>query len=345
VPVSNWFSPNVSPQSSQSAQRQTTREDSGSGYGREVFTIPGGAPTRSPEIQTCSLCVLGVLCGPTALFGFGVILTLLLSSVPLPASPQLSLPQVPAGCQVERVLTVPAPVDMAEVLQDVYALEDTHHIKLFSESNPKLERALAALFDLTIPKSKLDQFYSLLFYLDRYASHPGTRITFEISAARRLLLSSKVFSDPAFPGQMTQIELTRTDRSQPRYQVLFERPEVRLPLNHGWGFGVRREGMCQHAKELVFYGGFAFSLRMNGESLDVFDFDGVDLYGNFGARGLVDIDISYVSIKSVEFRKGTPLGLVRAKVSQREFEANQHSFWLRVITRFVTDKSLQAIDW
>ena len=276
---------------------------------------------------------------------FKVVLALLLSSVPLPASPQLPLPQVPAGCQVERAVTVPAPVDIAEVLQDVYALEDTYHIKLFSEPSPKLNQALAALFDLAVPKSKLDQFYSLLFYLDRYASHPGRRITFEISAARRLLLSSKVFSDPAFPSQMTQIELTRTDRSGPRYEVSFEQPEVRLPLNHGRGFGIVREGMCQHAKELVFYGGFAFSLRMNGESLDVFDFDRVDLYGNFGARGLVDIDINYVSVKSVEFRKGTPLGLVRAKVSRREFEVNQHSFWLRVITRFVTDKSLQPIDW
>jgi len=275
---------------------------------------------------------------------FRVVLALLLNSVPLPASPQPP-PQVPAGCQVERAVTVPAPVDMAEVLQDVYALEDSQHIKLFSEPNPRLNQALAALFDLAVPKSKLDQFYSLLFYLARYASYPGTRITFEISAARRLLLSSKVFSDPAFPSQMTQIELTRTDRSRPRYQVSFEKPEIRLPLNQGWGFGIVREGMCQHAKELVFYGGFAFSLRMNGESLDVFDFNGVDLYGNFGVRGLVDIDISYVSVKSVEFLKGTSFGLVRAKVSRREFEVNQHSFWLRMITRFVTDKSLQPIDW
>jgi len=84
---------------------------------------------------------------------------------------------------------------------------------------------------------------------------------------------------------------------------------------------------------------------MNGATLDVFDFGGVDLYGNFGARGLVDVDISYVSVKSVEFLKGTPLGLVRAKVSQKEFEVDQHSFWLRVISRFVTDKSLQPIDW
>jgi hypothetical protein len=276
---------------------------------------------------------------------YKVVLVLLLGSLLLPAFPGLSFPQVPAGCQVERAVTVPAPVDMAEVFQDVYALEDSQHIKLFSAPNPRLNQALVALFDLTVAKSKLNQFYSLLFYLDRYASHPGTRITFEISTARRLLLSSKVFSDPAFPSQMTQIELTRTDRSRPRYRVSFEKPEVRLPLNHGTGFGVFREGMCQHAKELVFYGGFAFSLRMNGEDLDVFDFDGVDLYGNFGAHGLVDVDISYVSVKSVEFLTGTPLALVRAKVSQREFEVNQHSFWLRVITRFVTDKSLQPIDW
>ncbi len=277
--------------------------------------------------------------------GFKVVLALLLISVLLPASPELSFPQVPAGCQVEPAVTVPAPVNMTEVLRDVHALEDEYHVKLLSEPTPELDQALVAVFDLSVPKSKLEQFYTLLFYLAQHASHPGTQITFDVTLARRLLLSSKVFSDPALPSQMTRIELTRTDRFRPRYQVLFDKPEVKLPLNHGAGFGVDREGMCQHAKALVFDGGFAFSLRMNGGSLDVFDFDGVDLYGSFGTRGLIDIDITYVSVKSIEFLTGSSMGLVRAKVSRREFEVNQRSLWLRLITLFVTDKSLQVIDW
>jgi hypothetical protein len=39
------------------------------------------------------------------------------------------------------------------------------------------------------------------------------------------------------------------------------------------------------------------------------------------------------------------MGLVRAKVSRKEFEVNQHFFLLELIARFVTDKSVQPIDW
>jgi hypothetical protein len=126
---------------------------------------------------------------------------------------------------------------------------------------------------------------------------------------------------------------------------MFDKPEVRLPLNRGSGFGVFREGMCQHAKELVFYGSFSFSLAMKNESLEVYDFDNLDLWGTFGSRGVVDVDVNYVSVKSVDFLKGNTMGLVKAKVSRKEFDVNQHSFLLDLVTRFVTDKSVQPIDW
>ena len=59
----------------------------------------------------------------------------------------------------------------------------------------------------------------------------------------------------------------------------------------------------------------------------------------------MDVDINYVSIKSVDFLKGNAMGLVKAKVSRKEFDVNQHSFLLDLVTRFVTDKSVQPIDW
>ncbi len=251
----------------------------------------------------------------------------------------------PAGCQTERAVTTPAPVDVVQVLGDVYALRDDHQAKLFSGPNPTLDRALTALFDLSAPKSKLEQFYSLLFYIATYASHPGDEIAFDLPEALTLLLSSKVFSDPEFPRQIARIQLTRKDRGRPHYQVSFEKPEVWLPLNKGLGFGIVREGMCQHAKALVFYGSFAFSLRMESEGLEVSNFDNVDLWGTFGSRGFVDIDINYVSIKSVAFQTGSVLGLVKAKVSRKEFVVNQHSFLLELVTRYLVDQSVQPIDW
>jgi len=264
-----------------------------------------------------------------------------------PAAPS-PLPEpapVPAGCQSERALTTAAPVDVAQVLGDVYALRDDHQAALFSGPNPTLDRALTALFDLSAPKSKLEQFYSLLFYVATYASHPGDEISFDLPRALTLLLSSKVFSDPEFPRQIARIQLTRKDRGRPHYQVGFEKPEVWLPLNKGLGFGIVREGMCQHAKALVFYGSFAFSLAMKSQGLEVSNFDNVDLWGTFGSRGFVDIDVNYVSIKSVEFQHGSVMGLVRAKVSRKEFAINRHSFLLELVTKFLVDNSVQAIDW
>jgi hypothetical protein len=272
---------------------------------------------------------------------------LVLAAAPAPANSQSSPspPAIPSGCQIERAATAPAVVDLAQVFRDVYALEDSRQGRLFNGPNRGLDQALAALFDPAAPKSKLEQFYTLLYQIARHASHPGDEIAFDVAGARALLLSSKVFSDPEFPRQIVRIQLARTDRGQPRYQVTFGRPEVWLPLNQGRGFGVVREGMCQHAKALVFYGAFSFALAMPRQNVVVSDFENVDLWGAFGTRGLVDIDVNYVSVKSVEFLGGSDLGLVRAKVSRREFEVNRHFFLLEWITKFVTDKSVQPIDW
>ena len=252
---------------------------------------------------------------------------------------------VPRGCLIEQPVTIPAPVDLAQVLGDVYALEDNHQEKIFRWPDPTMEQKMADLFDLSVPKSKLEQFYTMLFHVSRYASYSGDEITFDVPRAVDLLVSSKVFSEPNFPRQIAKIHLTRKDAAHPRYQVVFEKSEVWLPLNRGTGFGVYRQGMCQQAKALVFYGSFSFSLTMNKENVEVYDFDNVDLWGSFGLRGLVNVDINYVSIRSVEFLKGSTMGLVKAKVSRREFDANQHSFLLELITKIVTDKSVQPLDW
>jgi hypothetical protein len=39
------------------------------------------------------------------------------------------------------------------------------------------------------------------------------------------------------------------------------------------------------------------------------------------------------------------MALVRAKVSRKEFEINEHTWLLGLVMRFITDKSLQPLDW
>jgi hypothetical protein len=270
---------------------------------------------------------------------------LALAFVPLCAALDPSSSLIPSGCQIEQPVTIPSPVNLVQVLRDVYALEDDHQEKIFRWPDPTMDRKMADLFDLSAPKSKLEQFYTMLFYVSQYASYSGDEITFDVPRAIGLLLSSKVFSDPDFPRQIAKIHLTRKHSAHPRYQVVFEKSEVWLPLNRGIGFGVYHEGMCQQGKALVFYGSFSFSLTMNNKNVEVYDFDNVDLWGSFGVRGLVDVDINYVSIRSVEFLKGSIMGLVRAKISRREFEINRHSFLLELMAKFVTDKSVQPMDW
>ena len=58
-----------------------------------------------------------------------------------------------------------------------------------------------------------------------------------------------------------------------------------------------------------------------------------------------DIDLNYVTLMSLTFERNTPFGYVQAKVADREFVENDHSWILRTITSFFSDTTKQAIDW
>ena len=85
-------------------------------------------------------------------------------------------------------------------------------------------------------------------------------------------------------------------------------------------------------------------MKSNGNLLAQY-FKGVDLFGDFGNRGIIDVDIEYVEFRKVEFYKGTFNGKVTAYVSEEEFKQNDHHMLLRLITRFVPDNTVQPIDW
>ncbi len=232
-----------------------------------------------------------------------------------------------------------------QVLNDVYALVDSENIKLFDQKNEEMDRDLIALFDTSILRSKLEQFYTMLYYISRYATIGKDKFHIDRDLTIKLLISSRVFTDREFPKNISKVFVSRNNREKPFYKVSFSRDRVELGLNYGDGFGIARVGMRQEAQALVFYGSFSFKLRKKGENVEAYDFDGVDLYGNFGSRGFVNVDINYVAVKSVEFHKASEMALVKAKVSRKEFEINKHTWLLDLVTRFVTDKSLQPLDW
>ena len=232
-----------------------------------------------------------------------------------------------------------------QVLNDVYALVDSENKKLFDQKNEEMDRNLIALFDTSILRSKLEQFYTMLYYISKYATVEKEKLNIDRDRTIKLLISSRVFTDKEFPKNISNVFLSRKNREKPLYKVSFSDDRVELGLNYGDGYGISKVGMKQEAQALVFYGGFSFKLRTRGENVEAYDFDGVDLYGNFGSRGVIDVDINYVAVKSVEFHKASEMALVKAKVSRKEFEINKHTWLLGLVTRFVTDKSLQPLDW
>ncbi|MBT3880252.1 MAG: hypothetical protein HON76_03210 [Candidatus Scalindua sp.] len=232
-----------------------------------------------------------------------------------------------------------------QVLNDVYALVDSENVNLFDQRNEDMDRELIALFDVSILRSKLEQFYTMLYHISSFATIAKDEFTIDRDLTIKLLISSRVFTDRDFPQNISNVYLSRKNREKPSYKVSFSSERVELGLNYGDGYGIAKVGMNQEAQALVFYGAFSFKLRKKGENVEAYDFDGVDLYGNFGSRGFINVDINYVAVKSVEFHKASEMALVKAKVSRREFEINNHTWLLGLVTRFVTDKSLQPLDW
>lgn len=256
-----------------------------------------------------------------------------------------AVPSYALGGKSEPVSLKPTELDINHVIEDVYALVDSENLKLFNQKNEEMDRELVALFDVTVLRSKLEQFYTMLYIISRYATIEKDEFDIDRDLTIKLLISSEVFTDAEFPKNISNVFLSRKNREKPFYKVSFSSDRVELGLNYGDGYGISRVGMEQEAQALVFYGSFSFKLRKKGENVEAYDFDGVDLYGKFGSRGFVNVDINYVAVKSVEFHKASEMALVKAKVSRKEFEINKHTWLLNLVTRFVTDKSLQPLDW
>ena len=257
----------------------------------------------------------------------------------------ISIPVLASDSKSDHTITKSTEFSINQVLDDVYALVDTEKVKLFKEKNSEMDKELKGLFDVSILRSKLEQFYTMLFYISKYTSIGKDEFDIDRDSTIKLLISSEVFTNREFPRRISRVYLSRHNRERPFYKVFFDSDRVELDLNMGDGYGIAREGMRQEAKALVFYGSFSFRLRKKGENVEAFDFEDVDLYGSFGSRGFINVDINYVAVRSVEFHKGSEMALVRAKVSRREFEINEHTWLLALVTRFITDNSLQPLDW
>lgn len=218
--------------------------------------------------------------------------------------------------------------------------------QVLSSSN-SLEAPLKEIFESVPQKTKLNQFFALLLLIQKNIRTDKPSVVVRPPEITNLLLAARVFTRPDFPRKITSVELKRTQSGRPPlYKVDFSEKEVRFPINEGRGFASWDQGMCQIAKELVFYPGFSFRVHQVARgNLIVDDFDGVEIYGQFGTRRIVSIDLNYVDLERVEFINGTDEGKVKARVAKREFRENPHSALFRWIGSMIPNTSRQRIDW
>ncbi len=257
----------------------------------------------------------------------------------------------------DRLLSPAEPVVMEKLYAGIKKLKTLKSGEsLFPEITDDMKAGLEQIFSGDPrQRSKLSQFYEVLFFigenskpLSRKNPRKKDAVDFDVNVVRELLFTGKIFKNPDVPNSMVRVQGLYDDTKEvARFIVTFSKPETRFPLNEGKGFMNYREGKCQIAKELVLYSVLEVRLRRLPVSKNVMvNFDStVDLYGDFGSRGIVDVDLNYVSLRALELHRGTAEGTVSAKVSRREFEENDHSWLLSLVTRLVTDKSRQPLDW
>lgn len=241
-------------------------------------------------------------------------------------------------------VTYPAPVDIKILKKKIFELKDDTGRTVFTPS-PAFEKSIEKTFDLSDVKTKMGQFYTLIWIMsEELKNQKAQNVSFSQASVEEVLIASKVFTDKTIPGKIKTIQF-ELGKNKSNYMVAFNTSNIELPLNQGDGFYLFRNGKCQHAQKLIFKDTFTFEMKKNLGNLMVTNFNGVDLFGDFGNRGMVDVDIQYVTLRSVEFIGGTVDGKVTAYVSREEFKKNKHNGLLEILTKIVPDRSVQPIDW
>ncbi len=146
-----------------------------------------------------------------------------------------TVPSYALGGKSEPVSLKPEEFDINQVIEDVYALIDSENVKLFDQKIEEMDKELIALFDVSILRSKLEQFYTMLYYISKYATIEKDEFNIDRDLTIKLLLSSEVFSDEEFPENISNVFLSRKISKNPFYKVTFSSDRVELGLNYGDG--------------------------------------------------------------------------------------------------------------
>ncbi len=254
--------------------------------------------------------------------------------------------EIPKDCPAtEGPSTAPSKVNTNDLINEIAYLKDINNNKVL-RITPRFKNELRVLFKEEPVRTKMDQFYRMLYYIHAQALK-NKDITIELpgSSITKILIISGVFRDDTFPRLTKKIELIKKG-SQRIIKVYLQLSGLRLPLNNSDGFYSYEDGKCQHLTHLLFDDHFSFEyvLKKNN-NLIAKNFKGVYLFGDFGTRGFVDIDLNYIQLEKVEFIDKTTEGYVTARIAEREFKEKQHSWFLKLVNKFYSNTTRQPIDW
>lgn len=193
--------------------------------------------------------------------------------------------------------------------------------------------------------SRLEQFYFLLFWIAEVVSSPHDQ-ALDVTSVKRLLLASQAFQTPQLIEAIEEVSVSWDKQRGAALTMKLSQKEIVFPLNRGRGFRAFQHGFCQHAQKLIVYGLLDVSIaELESGNLEVSFHRPVDLEGQLGTRGMVDLNLQYISVFRLEFLHGSRLGRTRARIAPREFASHDHPWWLRWISRVVSETSVQPIDW
>jgi hypothetical protein len=237
-------------------------------------------------------------------------------------------------------------VEISSLLSAASQLETTDHRKAVQKISEAQRAKLEKYFLSDAQKvSRLEQFYSLLYWMTELVGSPH-EVSLDVASVKRLLKTSQAFQSPELIDAITDVTISWDRQRGAKLTMKLSQREIVFPLNQRRGFRAFQHGFCQHVQNLIVYGLLDVSIQeLENQNLEVTFHRPVDLEGRLGTRGMVDLDLQYISVLSLEFLHGSRLGRTRARIAPREFASHEHPWWLRWISRVVSETSVQPIDW
>jgi len=235
-----------------------------------------------------------------------------------------------------------------EVLNALLKLKTADGSIVFSEISDELRTGVTKYFSAKPENSsRLEHFYALLYLMGHELRNRDDVTELDLTSAKNVMKESKVFPNDLLTNAMASVKVGwRHYNRRAEWEVKLDTPELVIPLNDGKGFHAYNHGYCQEVDNLHIYGGFEVSIGLNkDQNIEVKFRDPVDFSGDFGSRGVADINVKYISLYEIEFQNGSKIGTSKAKVAKREFREVEHSWIFEILSGMVSEKSSQPIDW